>query len=554
MKSKNIEIIFSTACFALLNVLFLISYYSVGGLMATAVTALFYFFRINYIGYKNNDKDQRKGVAEWLGVYLGAFAINALFVVAFKNELFAASKPNIELEGSAIFTIVLTVALLIALKKLSENGRYYYNFQFYLKYIVLFAGMTLISYMLLAWNSFTVVAFNFSIVAIAFILDCINVKNLYASHNTGFVYARLFLLIFNVMLFMYPGFGAGIVKMFINPKVYLHAPWYMYAIACAVMLICAVCVHLQKITQSSKSVDVRIYLYMASCAALMYLVHTYSTNYDLIFILIHALAGIAYILLQHKEPIKSFFGMECSATTLSFAGLMILSLLLPVTCYYGVLLQYSIICITVLGIYAFYALYEKGDKGSPAKTWLFWQFIVTMTAVFAGVVSYSNYNFTGNYVIIAFVYVIATLAFAIINCENKLLPKNHTVMRVIIAASAILFICLGIDGSKVKVTISVDNAISASGEVSAEDVNESRKVFITVDGKDDENTQAYCYWTTSESKVKQLAVGEDEKNTVGFRNGCLRIVIKDENGVVTTKTRWFFDKSLVEAVGVGTAR
>ncbi len=550
MKSKNVETIFSTICFALLNILFLLSYYSLSGLIATAVTTLFYVLRINFVCYKNDDKN-RNGSTGWLGVYLGAFLINALFIVLFKYRVFDnIPKPSINFDDtSAFFIIVGLIVMLIVFKNLSEVNEF--SFKFFLKYILLSISSILLSIILIKWSAlYALILFNISVVGVALIIDCINMKSSYFYYSSGFIYARFFLLLFNILLFLYPKYGLHIVKMFINPHFYLYAPWYMYAIACSIILVCAVCVQLQQISRNSKSVEIRVYLYMLSCAILMYITHTYSTAYNSIFVLIHILIGIVYLLFPHKDSIKTFFSNDCSVITLSFTALLIASLLLPVFCYHGVLLQYAIVCVTIFGIYAFYTFYEKTDKDTPVHSWLFWQFIITMAAIFAGVVSYTRYNFSGNHITITFVYIITTLAFTIINCENKLLPKNHIRMRIIIAVAAILFICLGVDGSKVKVNISVDNAISSKEEVNPEQVKETGKINITVDSKNAENVKAYCYWLNDESKTFQLTIGTEKPNAIDFKNDQLRIVIKDENGIVSTKSRWFFDKSHHKVVEV----
>ena len=116
----------------------------------------------------------------------------------------------------------------------------------------------------------------------------------------------------------------------------------------------------------------------------------------------------------------------------------------------------------------------------PHKSWYFWQFILTMITVYSFITVYINSNFAGGYILIGFVYIFTSIAFAILSFKNKLMPKNHYAMRIIISLSVIVFLLLSVNQFALSVDIKIDNKISNQNEVSQEVVGETGKINIVI--------------------------------------------------------------------------
>jgi len=518
------------------------------GCICVLLTVAFYFFSVNRIVNRTN-ANVKCGISELLGVYLGAFGMDVFAILAFEAKIFEAPSRALKLNGDTILRFIFIVAEIIALKVINEKISIYNRIWYYIRYVVLFLATVFITSFIIGLGKGEVVVFVAVIVLTALIVDSMNKANTRGG-NYGFIWACVMMISFNVLNYLYKDFSLYLVDLVYNFKTYDFSPWYINVIAICLLLICAIAAYLLKDKKQSTSHNVRIYVSMMASIIMMWILNNLSTEYDMMFLVFIVIANLVFLVYRTNERSREFFGFECSVVSIEFIGILVLILLLPVSLYFGWLYQHICVCVGVIGGFGFYTIYslKKGDGAVvPHKTWLFWQFVLTIMAVYTCVVAYSKSNFTGNYLAIIFAYVITTFAFAIISYENKLNKINHSTMRIVIAAAAIIFMFFAPNQSDISIKFSVDNKISEAHDVKAKAVGETGKIKLEIDYDEDSDLKVYYYWTDSNDKITELELKEDEPNYIKLQNGCLNVVCEDENGVVTTANRWFFKKQLVIA-------
>lgn len=547
MLKKSTEALFSIVCFSLLNILFLLQHYSDLGCICVLLTVAYYFFSVNRIIGKT-PANTKCGISELLGVYLGAFAMDIIAILAFEAEVFESRSGNpIKINGELILRVIIIIAEIIALKIIDGKISIYNKIWYYVRYLVLFLVTIFIFSLSTSIGKGEVVVFTAVIVITALMVDSINKAGLKIS-SYGFVWACVILIAFNIVSYLYKGFGLYLVDLVYNFNMYDFSPWYVNLLAICLLLICAVATYLNKEKKQSVAHNIRIYISMASSVMLMWILNNLSTDYDMFFLVALVVANFAFLYYNTNERNAKIFGFEFSSITLEYIGITVLILLLPVSLYFGWLYQHICVCVGVIGCFAFYAIHslKKGnDAVAPHKTWGFWQFVITVMALYTCIEAYFKSDFAGNYIAILFAYAIASFALLILNYENKLSKTNHSTMRIVIAVAAIVFLYFAPNQSGIAIDFSVDDKISETYALDAKKVGETEQVELTIDYDEDNKLEVYYYWSDAKDKITKLEVKDEKPNYIKLQNGCLNVVCEDENGVVTTANRWFFEKELV---------
>lgn len=550
---NNIEALLSTICFSVINILFLVQYFSIWGCLCALLTIAYYFYKINYLENKNNAGNT---FSTRMGVYLGAFAMDMIAILFFYLEMYEAM-PAIERFAMAWFwPVCLLVGALIALHAINKRAESRTSIYFYLRYIVLFVAAIILPGLYIKWLNGTLVMVSAIVVLLAMMVDSLNKYNSIWSGNAGFSWARAIVVVFSILSCLYGDFALYLVDRIYNYKVYGFAPWYISLLACLMIAICAIVVNVMKRGLRSVAGDTRVYISLIASIVLLWVLNSFSTQYDVVFLIIAATANAAYMLCPHDERMVSIFGADCSVISLQFVTVWIMAILLPISHYFGWLFQCICIFVALIGGYAFYAVaFKKGQSkiNPPHQKWPFWQFLVTMAAAFATVVAYRTCNFVGNFVMIAAIYILLTAAFAILNYENKKLYKNRYIMRMIVGIAGILLFLTTFSQSKVKIKIDeTDLMINAQEEIATPE-KDDMKILVEINGKTIEPTKIYCYWSGTKDKFRELKWNADgtATTTVNIKNDCLNVVYVDENGVISTASRWFYDGSLIERIPVG---
>lgn len=553
MLTKNTETTYTTICFSIINLLFLAQHYSSYGCICAFVAIAYYFYRVNYIENKNN-ANKRLGISNWLGTYLGVFALDAIAILGFEQNVFE-TELYLSLNVGALFGVIaLSVVEIIILSKISENATISGNRFFYLRYIILALATIGISSIYIKWESSAIISFVTTIIIIAVLVDSINKKVEIKPNNKGFVWASILLIVFNVLALLYGDFAILVVDKIHNFKLYDSRPWYIYLIVCILLMICAIRAHLLSEIKQSTANDERIYIGLIATIVMLWVLRNVSTKYDMVFILLMIGANFIFLYQTHNDKYLDVFDLEISELTLKYVSILALIILLPVSLYNGFIIQFICLSIGVIGVYAFYLTHAvRDDKEAiqPHKTWKFWQFLLTVVAAYAVVTAYFKSNFSGNYFVIGILYIITTIAFAMIYYENKLNHINHSTMRIVIAVAAILFFVFSSNQSNVSIKFNVDNKLSEAMQISEEKVDETGKIKIEVKTKDNRKLKAYCYWDGSSETITQLPLEESNTNYIDINNGCLKVVCQDENGVVSSASHWFLPGQPVETEPVG---
>ena len=546
--NKTTSTLFPTICFSILNALLLINRFSILGSIFTLAVIIYYFVRIEFVGSKNF-KDSENGISHWLSEFIGPLALNFIAINAFHNNIFA-EKPTlngIHNSGDVSLAICLLIGGYILLLILCKNWISGKKFLYYGKFVYII-GLTLwISSVLINWEVYSLLPILSVVAAISLFCDLICTKENNIKCNAGFAWCTILFVVFNILNIFYPSFSIKIVDLLYNFNFSNLSPWYVSLIAIVLLSICAINYYLTKMNKRIHCIDVHIYLSIISYISLLWILNSISTKYDILFITILTVLNIVFIFHKFYESDCFIFDIEFSDVTFKYIGFILLSILLPISFYFGWVLK--CICIYVLGIaiFNFYEIFnlkkQDSDVIPPHKSWYFWQFILTMITVYSFITVYINSNFAGGYILIGFVYIFTSIAFAILSFKNKLMPKNHYAMRIIISLSVIVFLLLSVNQFALSVDIKIDNKISNQNEVSQEVVGETGKINIVIKEAKKQELEAYYYWEDSKEAVSSLST-DGKENAIEFKNGCLHIVLEDQNGATSSITRWFYDDDL----------
>ena len=541
--SAKLESLITTICFSLLNALFLMQHFTVLGAVSLALVVLYYFFRIDFAATKRAITAGTR-----IGAYVGAFAANCFLTLAFEDKVFE-TPPQV---NTFWFwpTCLLVVAILF-FYNFDKNPKAFGSFGFYLKYGVLFLSTTLLGHIFIKWNQGSVYFLTLLVTVVAMIIDCLDKSESIYAGKVGFRWACAILAAFNIMTCLYNSFAIKMVDLIFNFRSSVHTEWYIYLLACALFAVCIIVSHWTFEEYGQSPFVALSYIVMLGWTAMLWILTTCSTPYDVIFVILMLLVTLLFLLIDHKNKTLNIFGIEMHVQSLSLPVAMLLIILLQVSLFYGWFYQCICLSVTVIGSYLFYIIADKKKKSvAPHNTFLFWEFILIMATAFAVIVAATRNNYVGNFVVIAVVFAIVTAANAFINHDNKRLPQNSTVLRAVMVGCAVLMLVLG-NQPAIRANISVDNKISDSQNVSAKAVGETGKIRIEIKAKDFENSEFFYYWSDKKEKIAKLKVKEGVPTEIKFRNACLNIVCRDENGTVTTYNRWFYNPAAVKKTAVG---
>lgn len=550
------ETIFSTVCFTLINVLFLLNHFSPWGCLAVGLTVLFYFLKVNLIGRKHTDKT----ISDYLGTYIGAMLLDMVAILGLEENIINKAPASFaSLPAYAIVVPILILGAGIGIMAGFNSVRGTYNCaQFYIKNIILLGLFVGVPYFFVDWDFMSVFTFGAVIVFAGAFIDLMPHSD--RDYRGGFFTSCALMLIFNILCALYPDLAVRIVDIFTNYAALNAAPWYNYLIPSILLAACAVYSFISARKEEDSAKNIRTYLLLISVAAYMWISGKVSTKYDFIFLLIFTAVNFAFIVVPHKERNIIIFGAKISSVNLKYSVFLIIALLFPVAFFYGRLLIH--ICITVLTVcvVAVYAAHVEKQYRSldfsaddPVKTFAFWQLILSAAAVLALICVYLKCNFAANYVLVCLIYALATVCLIALNCKNKLRPKNHYIMRIIVAVFAIMCMLFTVNQAKIKFTYKVDNKISEEYGVDAEKVGETKEITFGAKSKKTK-VEGYWYWADNKDDVSPLSADKKVKNTASMKNGLLYIIAEDKNGVTAVSSRWFFDNELVMKKNVGRIR
>ncbi len=562
-KTKLAVTLFPIMTFSILNALLLIGRFTWLGMISTAIVIAFYFIRILYYG-DDDYSEEKNGITHWLSTFLGTTAINFLAICLFDCRVFDEGIVLSEwVDASAvtlsIFLLIGGYILLLILCKKWDAGE---DFMFYGKFIYITLLTLWVSCLLIDWKVKALLPILAIVAGIAMIGDHIDNKYNILNSNAGFVCCLVLFLAFNILCCISPFFAWEMVSFLYHFRLTAFVPEYVLVLALVLLAVCALNAYLIKVNKRQLNMDVHIYLSLVAFIAMLWILDEHSTKYDGIFLLILTALCLTFCLHAFKEKIRPFFGMNLSQVTLRFIGLLVLALLLPVSLYYGWAIGCGLLCVAAVAVFNFYEYYAaKQDVNGakpiiPHQSWYFWQFLLTVVAVYAALTAYMNSRFDGAFVFILCVYALATVSFAFLSLKNKQQGRNHYVQRMVIALACMLCLLLTANQFNVPISIAVDDTLAEQNDVPAAAVNETGNILVTIGEEEGEPLEAYYYWTGLEESVAEAPGQITEYNPVPLtadgseqsilpQQGCLHILCKDQNGVTASLYRWF-DRDVVE--------
>lgn len=562
MKNKTLEIVITTSVFSLLNILYFLFHFSKWGAIPVVLTLGYYFLRVS-----NNTSKGRDGytLSEWIGAYFGAL-LTDMFLIKACYDGIIPSIPVLPSSIASTWAIILLIAEVVVLIKLKKTTNLGYNVAVFLKYIILFGATVGCSYIFIRWTGASVVFALFPMLFISLIIELfVNKYNEKLSYSI-FSWTMVICVLFNITNGLYSEYSIAMVRWLYNFSLNLQFKWYVAIVLLAVFVFGIVATITLRQKEKSKSGDTKLYIFFLFTTLFLWISSSFVTKFHPVFIIIFSIVNVLSLTHDFKDSNVNMFNVNMSRSNINYAVALVITSGLPLAFYLGFILQYFIVSFTMLFIMFQYGAYkieceevneEEGNTYSePHKKWFFWQVLLTLLAMYAVIVATVKNRFIGNYIFIAAVYLLATFAFYIINIQNPLRPKNHSVIRIIIAVPVIVIFLFSINQSSIQVSYKVDNIISLSENLPKENVQESEDILlrININNNDVRIEKAYYYWLQDKDNVKEIKVGDNHDNVIKPRNDCLCIVCESESGVLFTDKRWFFNRELEVYSDVGVAR
>lgn len=509
------------------------------------------------------EKRAEHTLSEWIGVYLGALIID-IFFIRMCYEGIIPSVPNILSSNNFIHVIIILIVELIVLLNLNKPNSGKYGVCVFLKYIILFGTTVGCSYNFIRWSEASVVFALISVFLVSLAVELF-VNSFNARQKCAiFSWTMTLCILFNLANWLYPDFSISLVRWICNISLRLQYRWYIAIIPIILSILGIILSIILRQTGEAKASDTKLYILSLFVTIFFWIITSFVTKYNIVFILIYSIANCIFLASGKNDKSVNVLGIDLSRSNIYCVIVMSLTSGLPISFYLGTVLQYSVIACIVLFIALQYGNYkskskktegqeeEVGTPDRPHQKWFFWQVLITLFAVYAIVIVTVTNRFMGNYIFIAALYLLATMANIIISIQNTMLPKNHSVARVFIAIPviAVFFFCT--ERSAISIDYNVDNKISSSEGLSNESVQESGDILLSIDIEKEgvEIKKAYYYWFQDNTKLTKLKVGENQMNVIEPKNDCLFIVCETEDGVVFTDKHWFFSSELENYIEV----
>ena len=460
---------------------------------------------------------------------------------------------------------ILLVAEVIVLISLNKPRNEKYGVYTVFKYAILFGTTVGCSYVFINWRDANAILALLPMLAISLVTELFVYKFNKRLCYSIFSWTMVLFVLFNITNALYPNYSLAMARWILDLFLNVRVDWYVAVILLLLFLFGILAtISLRKKGQSTAS-DTKLYLSLFGGVMFFWMMSAFYTRFHLIFSLIAAVAVILSLVAVSNDKTYRKFGFLLSQSNLYYSGVLFLVIGAPVAFYYGKILRFAVISFLALFLIFRYKTYQTGisqkkeaDKElvEPHKQWSFWQVVLTAFAVYAAVIATEESRFLGNYILIAVVYLFATFVMWIINIPNTVSAKPHSLMRVVAIVPVLLIFLFKANPEAVQITYTVDNAISASEGLQADQVRESNALVVRVFSKKDNAPikKAFCYWLQDKDHVTELKVGEQQSNVLEVKNDGLCIVCESESGVLFTKTCWFFEKSASETSNVGSVR
>ena len=555
MKTKNPELLLSTAIFSLVNILYLLFHYSRWGWLSLGLTLGYYFLRFA------GAEDKNFTITDAVGSLVGALALNMLLIqMCYAGALSTAAlfPRNVGIAIGALAILGVTVFCAVKVNgMLGSFSKHIYPFAALLRYGILIGGTVGCSYLFVAWNKAGLLLPLCCVAAVGLILELVALKNDEDEARRVYLWLVAWFVLFAVGCCLYPDAAVAVIERLRGSMAFERIDWYQAVILLVLFFLGIVESAVLRARGKAWETDTRLYIVLFFGTAFVWITSALPTKYSFLLFMAFVVVALLYLSFDMEDEEIEFLDRSLSRVNLRLAVLLALLLGAPVAYYFGRLLPYAIVALSA----AYILIRCSRDSGSKAadkayRQWGFWQVLLTLLTVYAAVTATMRCRFIGSYLWIGAVYLLTTCALWIIHFNNMRRAINHYAMRLMILAPVILLLLSSAGRSSIRVRYTVDNALSASERIAAEGVRESGAITLTLYAKSEKANivKAWCYWQENKEAVMELRVGEEQENRIEPRNDCLHLVCEDESGLIFTDKRWFSGEELTEGASVGAPR
>lgn len=554
---KTLETVISTVIFSLFNIIYYFFNFSKWGAIPVVLTMGYYILRVN------NKGKEGYTLTEWVGVYFGALLADMLLIKACFMGIIP-SAPIIQSPGAAVLAVCLLIAEVKVLFELNRPKALNSKVFIFFKYIILFGVTVGCSYIFIKWTKASIAYALVPVLFIALIIELfIHTYNRNQSHSI-FSWVTAVCVLFNLANCVYPAFSITIVRCMCNLSLSMQYKWYAVILLLFLYVFGIAATISLRQKNEAKASDTKLYICFLFSTLFFWVIFSFVTKYNFIFIIIFSMVNIFYLTLNAKDNCVDVYGISLSINNVHYFIVLALTIGLPIAFYLGRALQHFALSCIVLFVFFQYNIFRiKNDKegkesaqNRPLGKWFFWQVLLTLFAGYAVIVAAAKSRFAGNFLFIGILYVLATFALYIVNIQNKLNAKNCGIIRKMIVVPVIAIYLFSMNQSSIHVSYSVDDSVSISEGLPQELVQESGYITLKVHmkKKDASLKKVFYYWLHDKDNVNELNVGEDQENLIAARNDCLCLVCESESGVIFTDRHWFFSRGLEAYGDVGLMR
>jgi hypothetical protein len=458
--------------------------------------------------------------------YTGAYLTTAFVIYILQQN--ADYSKIIKFTQKSIFPMTISIALILLIFYLmiQNTGRNKNSLVFIWKYLFLGGGGIAISYFFIDWyDDFVIICIILFVLFFSF-LDIINKKKeLFNQTHSAFLWPLLIVYLYAFVTCIWPQITINLIQSLYNFPTML--PWKWYFVIPVEILTFMMIVICKLYSDKPTSYDSSIFIMLFTDILFIWLSQIFYTTYTVIF----------YIILFILHIFVFFYPKENNTPNLLIVISSISVLLSQVAFYFGI---FDILFITFIFIFTAYHIRQK-QKDSI----FYWLFLLTVIVIFGCLLSLHWYHSFSNYIILIIIYIMSIICMLIISRQNPFRPLKYlSGKRILVIAFALFTLCAIIrQGSSIQINIG-QNIIHENINIGAySDEAGIIELHVTANGKNNSVSYVYYYWLDEKDQVYTWFPEADNIKSLAYRNGCLRIIAKDQYGVVTTINRFFHNPS-----------
>ena len=511
--------------FSLLELIFLFHHFSPAGCVCAAAVLL-------YDCVVSLRASEKSPVSARAGSYLSSLLLGLLGIYCFSCGI-PQKGPAIILNAGGwmgvILLALLPILLYFATNHPAKTGN---GLGFTVKYLIL-GGITIgLANLFIQWTDWSLVLSVAAFLLIFIVIDRVGIQSSQQSSG-AYLGAIAVLYLFDGIAYIAPAISISILDSIRNFECLPPFSWYDTVVVSAVLVAGMAatryfdCKAKSGTDKAKTSSDARLYLVMLAdvlCTVIAALVYT---KYTPLFFLGMFLLNIFVFLGPGGDNIFRLFGAEIHTKDAFFTAAAAAILILQTALYFGWMTPCLFFILCVVGA-CFLRETKKGVTG-----WLYWQYLITASAVLVAILVSLWFNTSASYVAIASIFGIATVVLVSLHLQNPLhkLPALKW-KRIAIIGATVWMLSAGCRfGAACHFKI-----------VSEDDASRVNSITVSLNARGTENAIAQCgYHWEDDVKSDEVNLADSSDFILPARNGELCVTVTDRYGVKSNVYRWFHD-------------